>query len=150
MILFFFFFFSSRRRHTRWTGDWSSDVCSSDLDHLDLVLEPGLLPAHRGQVALTLGDQLVDRGQIGAEPLHQGMLGQRPALVVQPVDGRVVGLQFQERSLLVEGCVQGSSLMRWCRRPLYPIAFLTPTSPPPARPPRPTTPGRSGAGGRRR
>src|SRR6266487_5901615 len=26
-----FFFFSSRRRHTSWTGDWSSDVCSSDL-----------------------------------------------------------------------------------------------------------------------
>src|SRR5690348_18298238 len=26
-----FFFFSSRRRHTRWTGEWSSDVCSSDL-----------------------------------------------------------------------------------------------------------------------
>src|SRR5690348_845148 len=24
-------FFSSRGRHTRWTGDWSSDVCSSDL-----------------------------------------------------------------------------------------------------------------------
>src|SRR5690348_17364514 len=29
--VFLFFFFSSRRRHTRWTGDWSSDVCSSDL-----------------------------------------------------------------------------------------------------------------------
>src|SRR5437764_14195514 len=29
---FFFFFFSSRRRHTRYIGDWSSDVCSSDLD----------------------------------------------------------------------------------------------------------------------
>src|SRR5690348_13514878 len=27
-----YFFFSSRRRHTRWTGDWSSDVCSSDLE----------------------------------------------------------------------------------------------------------------------
>src|SRR5439155_15057248 len=27
-----FFFFSSRRRHTRWPRDWSSDVCSSDLD----------------------------------------------------------------------------------------------------------------------
>src|SRR5256885_5133519 len=26
-----FFFFSSRRRHTRLQGDWSSDVCSSDL-----------------------------------------------------------------------------------------------------------------------
>src|SRR5207253_6328504 len=26
------FFFSSRRRHTRWPRDWSSDVCSSDLE----------------------------------------------------------------------------------------------------------------------
>src|SRR6266481_2921009 len=26
------FFFSSRRRHTRWNCDWSSDVCSSDLE----------------------------------------------------------------------------------------------------------------------
>src|SRR6266487_2268941 len=26
------FFLSSRRRHTSWTGDWSSDVCASDLD----------------------------------------------------------------------------------------------------------------------
>src|SRR6266850_6521300 len=31
MFKFFFFFFSSRRRHTRLQGDWSSDVCSSDL-----------------------------------------------------------------------------------------------------------------------
>src|SRR5256885_9693284 len=28
------FFFSSRRRHTRLQGDWSSDVCSSDLSSL--------------------------------------------------------------------------------------------------------------------
>src|SRR5690606_39611635 len=26
-----YFFFSSRRRHTRFSRDWSSDVCSSDL-----------------------------------------------------------------------------------------------------------------------
>src|SRR2546426_2885034 len=32
IILIFFFFFSSRRRHTRLQGDWSSDVCSSDLE----------------------------------------------------------------------------------------------------------------------
>src|SRR5256885_1013842 len=31
MMILFFFFFSSRRRHTRLQGDWSSDVCSSDL-----------------------------------------------------------------------------------------------------------------------
>src|SRR5437867_9523146 len=30
-ILLYLFFFSSRRRHTRSYGDWSSDVCSSDL-----------------------------------------------------------------------------------------------------------------------
>src|SRR2546426_8772381 len=30
-MLVLFFFFSSRRRHTRLQGDWSSDVCSSDL-----------------------------------------------------------------------------------------------------------------------
>src|SRR5690606_40704116 len=30
----FFFFFSSRRRHTRFSRDWSSDVCSSDLETL--------------------------------------------------------------------------------------------------------------------
>src|SRR5437762_8883118 len=29
--LYISFFFSSRRRHTRYIGDWSSDVCSSDL-----------------------------------------------------------------------------------------------------------------------
>src|SRR6266496_5985865 len=31
-MFFFFFFFSSRRRHTRSLRDWSSDVCSSDLE----------------------------------------------------------------------------------------------------------------------
>src|SRR3989454_4019876 len=40
-----FFFFSSRRRHTRLQGDWSSDVCSSDLvgDALNHVHWMGIL-----------------------------------------------------------------------------------------------------------
>src|SRR3989338_4038214 len=42
-----FFFFSSRRRHTRWNCDWSSDVCSSDLNakvpRLLVVSDPILL-----------------------------------------------------------------------------------------------------------
>src|SRR5256884_5673654 len=33
------FFFSSRRRHTRCSRDWSSDVCSSDLNILPLARE---------------------------------------------------------------------------------------------------------------
>src|SRR6266511_4545129 len=65
----FFFFFSSRRRHTRFSRDWSSDVCSSDLgdgvvralqvhDHRDPLAE--LLAQVAGLVeALGLG--LVDR-----------------------------------------------------------------------------------------
>src|SRR5436305_9072653 len=32
MVCVLVFFFSSRRRHTRCGRDWSSDVCSSDLD----------------------------------------------------------------------------------------------------------------------
>src|SRR5690606_41051483 len=32
------FFFSSRRRHTRFSRDWSSDVCSSDLDEIQKTM----------------------------------------------------------------------------------------------------------------
>src|SRR5579883_2090381 len=39
----FFFFFSSRRRHTRFSRDWSSDVCSSDLLRPSDARWPGLI-----------------------------------------------------------------------------------------------------------
>src|SRR5690606_40092437 len=43
------FFFSSRRRHTRFSRDWSSDVCSSDLrsvTKLEKAFCPESLRAH--------------------------------------------------------------------------------------------------------
>src|SRR5207248_5075934 len=40
----FFFFFSSRRRHTRSYGDWSSDVCSSDLIQILQAIDDFLIP----------------------------------------------------------------------------------------------------------
>src|SRR5699024_6155773 len=50
-----FFFFSSRRRHTRSKRDWSSDVCSSDLE--------GILSYPNGEAlleeALKLGADVV-------------------------------------------------------------------------------------------
>src|ERR1039457_6500797 len=49
-----FFFFSSRRRHTRLQGDWSSDVCSSDL---------GAPVGYLGVVAILLGIYLFQKGQ---------------------------------------------------------------------------------------
>src|SRR5207253_8308845 len=58
------FFFSSRRRHTRWPRDWSSDVCSSDLDK-------------RAQVLLkTLIERYIAEGQpVGSRTLskHSGL-----------------------------------------------------------------------------
>src|SRR6266446_1083226 len=45
------FFFSSRRRHTRLQGDWSSDVCSSDLGETQLTPEEKLLRAIFGEKA---------------------------------------------------------------------------------------------------
>src|SRR2546429_8249636 len=37
--MLFFFFFSSRRRHTRCSRDWSSDVCSSDLFSVAMIID---------------------------------------------------------------------------------------------------------------
>src|SRR3989440_7546284 len=51
--LFCFFFFSSRRRHTRSDRDWSSDVCSSDLDELSNQRPV----ADRPQIADSPGDE---------------------------------------------------------------------------------------------
>src|SRR5690606_39819608 len=45
------FFFSSRRRHTRFSRDWSSDVCSSDL------CLAGQAKQAAGQVAGTAAEQ---------------------------------------------------------------------------------------------
>src|SRR5688500_20366952 len=41
-----FFFFSSRRRHTRLQGDWSSDVCSSDLAIIASTTGVPRIPTH--------------------------------------------------------------------------------------------------------
>src|SRR5437764_10417313 len=95
------FFFSSRRRHTRYIGDWSSDVCSSDLSdirvvdvcdrrdvrayHVELLdaPEPLLLPGH-GDLTLPLyrrDEQHVGRVAVQLEvlahalPQHAGSEG---------------------------------------------------------------------------
>src|SRR5690606_20136364 len=57
--LVFSFFFSSRRRHTRFSRDWSSDVCSSDLD-ADAYVDVGVGVAAQGLgVVAALGGVLV-------------------------------------------------------------------------------------------
>src|ERR1022692_5171989 len=74
--LFCFFFFSSRRRHTRLQGDWSSDVCSSDLvegtvrkvgDRLRITAR--LVDVHTGKVIWsdTYDRPAADPGQVESE-----------------------------------------------------------------------------------
>src|SRR5947209_14300269 len=62
ILLAVFFFFSSRRRHTRYWRDWSSDVCSSDLDgggrQADERLLHRLVAHHRLDRPLTVTEHL--------------------------------------------------------------------------------------------
>src|SRR5437762_13256916 len=60
----YLFFFSSRRRHTRYIGDWSSDVCSSDLGgHRD-----------RAERSPVLEERLTDRvAQFEDAAVHRGL-----------------------------------------------------------------------------
>src|SRR6185369_13007393 len=53
MTIIVFFFFSSRRRHTRFKCDWSSDVCSSDLDIRDQIRTVQQFNAPKNEVIFT-------------------------------------------------------------------------------------------------
>src|SRR5215467_16041952 len=55
-----FFFFSSRRRHTRLQGDWSSDVCSSDLKRIPLA-PVGFVFHVRGQTIRSRVERRLER-----------------------------------------------------------------------------------------
>src|SRR5437763_2027988 len=54
--MYIYFFFSSRRRHTRYIGDWSSDVCSSDLDTIHRLDRSDAIERHRCRADVTIGN----------------------------------------------------------------------------------------------
>src|SRR6476620_12495829 len=112
----YFFFFSSRRRHTRYWRDWSSDVCSSDLDTGDGIAHvEGLASAMTNEllefeggvlgVALNLdqrdigavilgsydgieeGQQVRRTGEILSVPVGDGFLGRVIDPLGAPIDG---------------------------------------------------------------
>src|SRR5262245_64547495 len=72
------FFFSSRRRHTRCLSDWSSDVCSSDLPVVALMLlvkrgaadDP---PGKEGLAAITVDMMDEGSGDRSAIEIHEGL-----------------------------------------------------------------------------
>src|SRR5690606_34496838 len=83
------FFFSSRRRHTRFSRDWSSDVCSSDLESLDELHGPtqGVveLPLHMAWSGMTSYDLSKPRQRMGLyrTVLHEGLHDDLPRYLNQ-------------------------------------------------------------------
>src|SRR5437867_12655214 len=99
----FFFFFSSRRRHTRSYGDWSSDVCSSDL-----------MCDHKG---------VIYKGREGLDEFKQRFGGDTKArTLVEALQGADVFV-----GLSVAGIVTGDMLLGMAKRPV----ILAPANPTP-------------------
>src|SRR5436309_6696142 len=74
----FFFFFSSRRRHTRFSRDWSSDVCSSDLrgrvePHGVEVTAERLGHADRLELLVLQGVDQGDTADLGVDDVVEGL-----------------------------------------------------------------------------
>src|SRR5690606_40530837 len=100
------FFFSSRRRHTRFSRDWSSDVCSSDLYASTVRSEyrgqpVGVMHAcgHDMHVAILMGvaqalagmrDELAGEVMFIFQPAEEGQIG-RASCRERGVTAEVIG-----------------------------------------------------------
>src|SRR4030066_1163625 len=116
------FFFSSRRRHTRFKCDWSSDVCSSDLSEVPIIMLTARDEDIDKIVGLELGAddyltkpfnprELVARVKAilrrvegkppgGQSPLHVGDVTIDPARREVTIAGKPVALRAKEFELL--------------------------------------------------
>src|SRR5205085_7230497 len=114
----FFFFFSSRRRHTRFDCDWSSDVCSSDLE-AGLLGARAFLDGHDTEHWLFLNFdgvgapatlRYLPREGIGRTwPADTALIGlaervraERPELGLEPLDAPT-GLTYDATAVLARG-----------------------------------------------
>src|SRR5437762_13679083 len=94
----FTFFFSSRRRHTSYIGDWSSDVCSSDLEARVGLRAVGLLEGAHGDA----------RGDAPVGPArHAG----EQRLVLGRVERQIGRASCRERGDLSYSAVAGDSIL---------------------------------------
>src|SRR5690606_40009149 len=101
-----FCFFASRRRHTRFSRDWSSDVCSSDLD-------TGLPPIVLAAAGLLLGAcGLTVAGVTGILPMAWSFddVAFRFGAVPWYVPVLAIGLRSEERRVGKETSSRGK---RW-------------------------------------
>src|SRR5436189_1074824 len=88
---FFFFFFSSRRRHTRYIGDWSSDVCSSDLGSRDFA-------THRSKSSTAMSCEIAATTTCAARfPLPLAWRSQPVEMPAQPAPCQIGRASCRER-----------------------------------------------------
>src|SRR5690606_796395 len=112
------FFFSSRRRHTRFSRDWSSDVCSSDL-----------AVARDGLCAVSARVDETDLRAVLLEQLDEGRGGllESGQLCVEAAAGeQVERVGTDGRRMLVELVVGGVGELRGQRREERPVSGLAP------------------------
>src|SRR5574340_1723961 len=103
--MFLCFFFSSRRRHTRSFGDWSSDVCSSDLAGIALISFTESIAAARAFVRPADPPLEANRElfALGAANAAGAFIGSMPAGggTSQTAGSRNAGTQTQAAALVV-------------------------------------------------
>src|SRR5256885_10761818 len=90
------FFFSSRRRHTRLQGDWSSDVCSSDLGGRYCVIVDRKLELP--EMSARIADRALENGKL-VRPArdHVAGFGQKHSNVEPRSEERRVGKEGRSR-----------------------------------------------------
>src|SRR2546426_5280782 len=112
------FFFSSRRRHTRLQGDWSSDVCSSDLElqrehGLALIFithNLGIVARMCDRVAVMYAGRLVEIGPVRrifdspAHPYTRALLESIPRLADSRARLTAIDGQPPDLAALPTGC----------------------------------------------
>src|SRR5690606_40114618 len=116
-----YFFFSSRRRHTRFSRDWSSDVCSSDLKG-----SRARAPSHPGRVLLRFEKNPgldVGEPRFGCRSTALGAKGSRTSAPSHP--GRVL-LRCGESCGLDVGAPPSVRKASQARTPSHPARVLLP------------------------
>src|SRR5438034_2793622 len=103
LIVLFFFFFSSRRRHTRSLCDWSSDVCSSDLEE-----NVGQVMSRWRAVGAAVRPRFP--GVVLAHQVHGTTVQWHPSasdgwLIVDGVDGHATGARGLLLTVTVADCI---------------------------------------------
>src|SRR5207253_7633120 len=91
------FFFSSRRRHTRWPRDWSSDVCSSDLNNFKVIFGGEVAALARAQVPVHAEITIGHNANVGERDGCDGELEERGSCGDYSSRGKIGRASCRER-----------------------------------------------------